>query len=100
MHLRTELADSEAMILAEVVHARQRCDAELRYVLAQIDLTAHVERRVDAGLHREAIRACCTRRVEQRVDAKLARLRRRALDPEFGEARKFLARHECRVDGE
>ena len=55
---------------------------------------------VARALRRHAIGAGDARPVEQRIKNERRVLRRSGLEPEFGEARKFLRRREARVDGE
>ena len=88
------------LVLAELVHARQRRDAERRDGRAQVQPRAHFHDGLVARRHVELIGAVDARRVEQREHAQRARVRSGLHDPELGEVGKLLALTADGVDGQ
>ena len=88
--LRPPVVGHAAIVLAALIHARQRRDAEAADRFARIDRSVHVDHLRRAGRQREAIGAGRAHRIQQAVEHERARVGRRPLEPERDEARKLL----------
>ena len=98
VNLGAEVLERRGLVLAVVVHARQRRKPELADLVTHEQGDFDVDLGIDAGLQHEAIGAGGARRIEQRVDFQRGRARRWPHHPELGEGRKFLTRNQPGVD--
>ena len=92
VHFRAIVVEAPAVGLIEQEHRSQRRNADHVQVGAREERELDVHDGLDARLHGEAVGSRGGLALEQRIDDDRRRLRRRPLDPEMRERRKFLAR--------
>ncbi|MNS74870.1 hypothetical protein D3C72_1083570 [compost metagenome] len=97
---RAVVEDLGRLVGAEQVHAGQRGNAQAADMVTQEHAGLHVDHGVVAWAQDQLVGTGGAWRVQQGVDDQVLVGRLGLLDPELGEAREFLARRQCGVDGQ